>query len=67
MKIIKIQQNYVEVQIKGVVLRITGEAMMPKQLPELTKYVLYKNTLSWINIDAHPDMDSAVVFSFLRK
>jgi|GEM_PF-5157170 len=36
----KIQKNFVEVEIDGALLRITGEAMMSKSPHELTKHIL---------------------------
>ncbi len=60
-------RGYVQVEIDGYDLRITGGAMLPKLLPEPSEYVLYKNTLSWTNTDIHPDIDEEVLFSFLRS
>lgn len=67
MRIVKIDRGHVEVEIDGHILRMTGEAMLPKTPPELSKYVLYKNTLNWTNTDAHTDIDEEALFSFLRK
>ncbi|WP_313492029.1 MULTISPECIES: hypothetical protein [Sphingobacterium] len=67
MKIIKIQRSYVEVEIDGYILRITGEAMLPIPSPELSEYVLYKNTLNWTNKDTRHDIEEDALFSFLKK
>lgn len=40
---VKIDRGSVEMD--GHVLNILGEAMLPKQPPELSEYVLYNNTL----------------------
>jgi hypothetical protein len=67
MKIVKIDRGSVEIEIDNHILSIPGEAMLPKQPPELSEYVMYKNTLNWKNIDDHPDIDQEALFSILRK
>lgn len=67
MKILKIDRGSVEIEIDSHMLRISGEAMLPEQSPELSEYVLYKNTLHWANRDTPPDIDEEALFSFLKK
>lgn len=67
MKIVKIDRGSIEIDMGGYVLRIVGEAMTPKQVPELSEYVLYKNSMSWLDNRAHPAMDEKILFSFLEK
>lgn len=67
MKILKIDHGSVEIEIDNSILRISGEAMLVKQLPELSEYVLYKNTFNWINTATQPDIDEEALFLFLRK
>ncbi|MGE8302305.1 MAG: hypothetical protein ACN6OW_22205 [Sphingobacterium paramultivorum] len=67
MKILKIDRGSVEIEIDNSILRISGEAMLVKQLPELSEYVLYKNTFNWINTATQRDIDEEALFLFLRK
>lgn len=67
MKIVKIDRGSVEIEIDNHILRISGEAMLVKQPPELSEYVLYKKSFNWINTATQPDIDEEALFSFLRK
>lgn len=67
MKIIKIDRGSVEIEIDSHILSISGEAMLLKQPPELSEYVLYKNTITWTKTATHPDIEEETLFSFLRK
>lgn len=67
MKIVKIDRGSVEIEIDNHILRISGEAMLVRQPPELSEYVLYKNSFNWINKATQPDIDEEALFSFLRK
>jgi hypothetical protein len=67
MRIIKIDRGSIEIDLEGYVLRIAGEAIMPKQLPELSEYVLYRNSMRWLDNKSHPAMDEKILFSFLEK
>lgn len=67
MKIIKIDRGSVEIEIDNQILSISGEAMLVKQPPELSEYVIYKNSLSWKSAETHPDIEEELLFSFLRK
>lgn len=67
MKIIKIERGSVEIEIDSHIFSILGEAMLAKQPPELSEYVLYKNTLNGKNTDIQPDIDEEALFAFLRK
>ena len=67
MRIIKLDRGSVEIEIDHHILSILGEAMLPKAPPELSEYIIYKNTLNWKNKDDRPDIDEEALFSFLRK
>lgn len=67
MKVTKIDRGKVEIEIDNYILSISGEAMLVKQLPELSEYVLYKNSFNWINTVTQPDIDEEALFLFLRK
>lgn len=54
-------------KLTAMLLKSLGEAMLPKQLPKLSEYVLDKNTLSWTKTVADTDIDIEALFSFLRK
>lgn len=67
MKIIKIGRGSVDIEVNGHLLSIQGEAMLPKQAPEKSEYLLYKNTLHWKDMDVHPDIREDVLYTFLEK
>lgn len=67
MKILKIDRGSVTVEIKDKILKISGEAMLPKPASEMSEYVIYKNSFSWQNSDTPPDIDKNALFEFLEK
>lgn len=67
MKIIKISRGGVDVEVNGYVFNIWGEAMLPQQLPALSDYILYSNTLDAENKHLHPVLDKEALFNFLEK
>lgn len=54
-------------KLTAMLVKSLGEAMLPKQLPKLSEYVLDKNTLSWTKTVADTDIDIEALFSILRK
>lgn len=67
MKIIKIDRGCVDIEVNGHLLSIQGEAMLPKQTPEESEYVLYKDTQHWKEIGVHPNLSEEELYAFLEK
>ncbi len=67
MKIIKIDRGSVDIDVNGHLLSIQGEAMLPKQAPEIAEYVLYKNTRQWKELGVHPNLSMEELYAFLEK
>ena len=67
MKIIKIDRGNIQIEIQLHILRIQGEAMLPKRENTLSEYVIYKNSLTWLHTENPPVINKEELFSFLRK
>lgn len=67
MKLLKIDRGSISIEIGNNILKISGEAMLPKPLPKMSEYVIYKNSLSWQNADASPKIDQKELFIKLKK
>lgn len=67
MKIIKIDRGSVDIEVNGLLLSIKGEAMLPKQAPEIAEYVLYKNSLHWKENEGHPNLSEEELYAFLEE
>ena len=67
MKIIKIDRGSVDIEVNGHLLSIKGEAMLPKQAPEIAEYVLYKNSLHWKENEGYPNLSEEELYAFLEE
>ncbi len=67
MKIIKIDRGSVVVEINGKMLRILGEATTPVQLQGSSEYVIYKNSLIWLDEETIPELDFDELITFLKN
>lgn len=66
MKILKIDRGSVHIEIDGDILRISGEAMLPKQAPGISEYILYQNTLHWQDPAIRSKINEQALFAFLE-
>ncbi|PQL95237.1 Imm74 family immunity protein [Apibacter adventoris] len=48
MEILSITRGQIKVKLDNDVLSVNGEAMMPQQPPNLSEYVVYKNSFKWV-------------------
>lgn len=67
MKIVKIDRGRIQIDIDGSVLEILGEAMQPEPPPQLSTYVLYRNSLKWLSDGPHPTVKEEELFKFIEK
>ncbi|GEM_PF-797754 len=67
MQLLKIDRGNVSIEIGNNILKISGEAMLPKPFPEMSEYVIYENSLSWQNDEAPPEINKKELFTFLEK
>lgn len=71
MELLNISRGKIEVLLdnnKSVIIQ--GEAMMIKPIPELSEYVVYKNSIKWKNLKEEDCIDDRLVndiLSFIEK
>ncbi|WP_259179147.1 hypothetical protein [Sphingobacterium sp. BIGb0165] len=66
-KMLKINRGSVVVELDGSLLKISGEAMLPKSTTKLSVYVLYKDSLKWLGNDIHPTLNEEELIAFIEK
>lgn len=71
MRLLNISRGKIEVLLddnKSVIIQ--GEAMMIKPIPELSEYVVYKNSIKWKNLKEGNSIDDGLandILNFIEK
>lgn len=70
MEILSISRGQIKIKLDNNDLVVDGEAMMPKQFPNLSEYVIYKNSFKWVNLNNKLPIDDNLkhkVLIFLQE
>lgn len=67
MEIVKIDRGSIVIAIEGHLLQLSGEAMLPREAPLRSEYVVYKDSLCWQDTGNHPIIDKEDLFLLLEK
>lgn len=51
MEILSISRGQIKINLDNNALTINGEAMMPQQSPNLSEYIIYKDSFKWVNLN----------------